>query len=120
MLRLVQAYDRYVTSHLSAVPQQALDGIRADPPRPRWPDHAHRIERDDDWLPPPAAPTVAAPRGTFPPHGQRRRPGPRRVTFKPPYEEDEDGYGNDPVAELEFEPTWSARDVAEYAGVSIA
>jgi predicted site-specific integrase-resolvase len=105
VLALIEPYDKYVRSHLSTVPELALRAIRADPPDPT------RSYSDYWWSPPsvPRAPARPRAMGRF-----RRRPGPKPVSFEPPYEEDEHGYGNDPTAELRYEPIWSTRDVAQY------
>jgi transposase len=43
----------------------------------------------------------------------KHKPGPKRLSFSPPYEE-----YSDPRRDLEYEPEWSTRDVAFYFGVS--
>ena len=128
VLALISPYDAYVTSHLANVPRQALDAIRVSPPRPARPraavaPDAHQLRSrpvrlDDSWSP--EATTRPRP-GTRPPSRRfRRRPGPKPVSFEPPYEEDHDGYGNDPTADLRFEPVWSTGDVARFFDVDPA
>ncbi|KAA1399914.1 helix-turn-helix domain-containing protein [Aeromicrobium ginsengisoli] len=76
-------------SHLSSVPPSAADALRAANPSP-------------------------APPGNRPNNRFRRRPGPRLVTFEPPYDEDTTlGWRRD----LDYEPVWSTRDVAHYFDV---
>lgn len=136
VLKLIEPYDSYVTSHFSNVPRQALDAIRASPPTPLWrPGEyslGHPWQRTYAQTPPAGAarPSAGAagpgvPRDAgapVPPRPKRfrRRPGPARVTFEPPYEVDENGYSNDPTGELRYEPIWSTRDVATYFGVEPA
>jgi DNA-binding transcriptional MerR regulator len=116
VLELIKQYDAYVTSHFAAVPRQALDAIRASPPQPRW-------SFGDYWdmrTEPSSISATVGPSSTPAPRKPlrfRRRPGPERITFEMPYEEDEDGYGNDPLEDLQYEPIWSTRDVAAYYDV---
>lgn len=117
VLKLIEPYDRYVTSHFANVPKQALDAIRASPPAPLW-----TASECDQWHPCQRAPVptpeaISAPRLPRPRRLYRRPSGPGRVTFEPPFEVDDDGYGNDPTGELAYEPIWSTRDVAAYFGV---
>jgi len=76
-------------SHLSSVPPSAADALRATEPRPARP-------------------------GSRPNFRFRRRPGPRLITFQPPYDEDTSlGWRRD----MEYQPLWSTRDVAQYFDV---
>lgn len=120
VLKLIEPYDRYVTSHFANVPRQALDAIRTSPPAPLWTSSEH-----DQWPscqrgPVPTPEASSPPLPPRPRRPYRRPPGPGRVTFEPPYEVDDDGYGNDPTGELAYEPIWSTRDVAAYFGVETA
>lgn len=119
ILELIRPHDPWVTSHLAAVPRQALDAIRAAPPAPKW----HAGEYYEWHTPPPgyrpappAPPTPTRPRR----RRYRRRPGPKLISFEPPYEETNDGYGNNPTEDLRYEPIWSTRDVARYYGLTPA
>lgn len=122
ILDLIKPHDAYVTSHLATVPRQALDAIRANPPAERWQPHQY-----DEWHPWNRTPASFVPRPTpltDPATGRRRRwrlrPGPKPITFEPPYEEDARGYGNDTIAELTYEPIWTTRDITRYYGVNAA
>lgn len=109
LIVLVEPYDKYVTSHLATIPEMALRAIKADPPAPTM------KTSDYSWYRPPPPPGPPA----KPRRRPRRTPGPRQVSFKPPYEEDDHGYGNDPRADLRYEPFWSTRDVAHYFDVKL-
>lgn len=118
ILELIKPHDPYVTSHLANVPRQALDAIRAAPPAAKW----HPGEYYD-WHPHADRPAPTTGRGATPkgpPRKIRRRPGPRRVSFEPPYEEGEDGYPDDTLEELRYEPIWSTVDVAAFYRVKPA
>lgn len=76
-------------SHLSTVSPSAADALRAANPEP--------------------SPPWSRPNRQF-----RRRPGPRLITFQPPYDEGTSlGWRRD----MEYEPVWSTRDVAQYFDV---
>ena len=121
LLGLIEPYDKYVTSHLATIPEMALRAIHSDPPvsTRKFNDYYRHAEPRSS-----PAPAAALRPGVSPFSGSRRRsrrrPGPRPVSFEPPYEEDAHGWGNDPTAELRFEPIWSTRDVALYYGVKPA
>jgi len=134
VLELIKPYDTYVTSHLATVPRQALDAIRAHPPEPvpgyyglqderrrrRLPRMLREAEDQATVARQHARPSRPRP-GTPPRRRYRHRPGPKPVSYEPPYEDlDDDGYGVDPTRELQWEPVWSTRDVARYYGVKPA
>ncbi|WP_158282892.1 helix-turn-helix domain-containing protein [Nocardioides silvaticus] len=125
LLALIEPYDKYVTSHLATIPEMALRAIQSDPPAPtrKFSDYYWHAEPRPRPRPSPAPP-AASRLGGNPFSGRRgrlrRRPGPRPVSFEPPYEEDDHGWGNDPTADLKYEPIWSTRDVARYYDVKPA
>ena len=120
LIALIEPYDRYVTSHLATIPEIALRAIQADAPSPT------RQFGDYHWHASPPATPAAVPNqpGRSPVARRRRRPrrrpGPAPVSFEPPFEMDDDGWANDPTKELQYEPTWSTRDVAHYFQVKPA
>lgn len=116
----LRARDEWVSSHLSIVPDTVMDDLR----RTLQPAAGHTTSAPPDAsvdVPPRGAP----PRPGVNPFGHlgrplipvRRRPGPARVTYQPPYDSGDFDYV-DPVEELRHQPVLSTRDVAKLCSVN--